>query len=375
MSEDRILAALTQAPVCLALIDKSTAYLYVSNTYASRHYSSPEQMLGRKMKEFMEPKAYERHVKPKVIECLSGKNVGYQLERSVDGSDLIMAIRYMACYDREGEVWGFVNAAFDITSNCRSIGSPANTYAYRGDSELGFKGSTYIDFDEIQSQLTQKERLQTLGSSVAMLNHEIRNPLGTLSASLQLLEKQLPNDPQTQRIFDRCKRALVRCEHVSSSIIDYSKSIPVNLQLSNFDQWLTKLLQDYIVPQPIKVIWQPSSNKEVYLDEEFMHRAVSNLLDNAVHAMLEEDKSHDQQLSLQSHTYKGHIELTIIDTGPGIPIELHGEHPPAMAHSGSVTTGFGIMIARQIIERHKGRLTLQNNAKSGGKACISLPFI
>ncbi len=373
MDSGHLLRALRFAPIGIALIDPEECYLYASGAYAKRLDLSSDAMVGMPVRDCMAAEHYERQIGPRLRACLNGEFVSYQIEHSIDDVDRVLSVRYIPCFDSSEEVWSVLNIGVDVTSDCRPVEISSDTLHNTYFRKPVLKESTYLDTEDIKAKLEYDERLSSVGRALAMQNHELRNPLSTLGASLKLLQNHLPDTPEVNRILSRSERAMHRCESAISSLLDYSKPFPLHPQHLDLNDWASRIISDFRVPSSIALKWQPQGSSAASLDGELMCRALTNLLDNAVRELLQQPERKPREICIKSWQAVDRVCLQITDTGSGFPAGLKDESAPKTQNIDHHNTGFGLLIARQIVERHGGQLVLENNTGGGALAEIQLP--
>jgi len=86
------------------------------------------------------------------------------------------------------------------------------------------------DLKAVQEELVRQERLATLGKLTATVSHELRNPLGTISSSLYLVNERLRDkDNGIQRALERAKSSVSRCDNIIEEVqsLDRLRSLSV----------------------------------------------------------------------------------------------------------------------------------------------------
>ncbi len=232
--------------------------------------------------------------------------------------------------------------------------------------------------EEAQAELVRNERLATLGKLSATVSHELRNPLGTISASVFSLAKKVRDRGiDIERPLGRIERNIERCSLIIDEMLDYARSRPPELALVKVDDWLKSVLSEYEVPAGINLSTDLNApNQVLALDAERMRRAITNLIDNARHAVLEVDTSsnRDKSIILASRLTHTDLEITISDTGPGMSSDILDHIFEPLYSTKSFGVGLGLSIVKQIVEAHAGTLKIKSDPDLGTEAVLCLPL-
>jgi signal transduction histidine kinase len=109
------------------------------------------------------------------------------------------------------------------------------------------------------------------------------------------------------------------------------------------------------------------------IDREYLRRAVINVVINAVQA-LQDKNSRGNQLKVKSAVNGERLELSFIDTGPGIPEEIMEKIFEPLFSTKSVGTGLGMPIIKDIMEKHNGGVEFQSEMGKGTTVTLRLPI-
>lgn len=200
----------------------------------------------------------------------------------------------------------------------------------------------------------------------AAIAHDLRTPL----TGLRIRAELVPEDSERQRMIDD----LDRMAAMIGEVLDYARidQQPVRRDTIDLTGFVAKIAADRrSLGQNVDFISNPAG-VSVSADAPMLHRAIDNLLDNAVRF------AGSATLTIEART--GQVDIHIDDTGPGIPgDQLSGVIAPfrRLDSSRSRSTGgvgLGLAIANRIAIAHDGRLILANRAPHGLRATITLPM-
>ncbi len=248
---------------------------------------------------------------------------------------------------------------------------------------LTLKDITYIR--ELEAAVRQADRLSTIGTMAAGLAHEIKNPLGGIKGSAQLLEQELSPESEQREYTHVIIRETERVDRIIRELLDLSS--PRGLQLAPVN--LHRILDDLIQLQKhatagrdISYIqhFDPSI-PDVMADAEQLKRLFLNLICNAIEAMgttgtltVSSRVLSDYRMA-QKYQHSRMVVIEITDDGPGIPVEdLENIWAPFFSTK-TRGNGLGLTICHKIVAEHRGMIKVESDPKQGTKFSILLPLV
>jgi signal transduction histidine kinase len=226
---------------------------------------------------------------------------------------------------------------------------------------------------DAQDVARRSERLAALGQLTAGLAHELRNPMGTMKASAEILLKQLPADqPVARELAGYIRDEVDRTNSLVTRFLDFAR--PLELRRSPVD--LNELIDRAIDrierrDPPIGVSIHRNYSPDVSplpLDAELMERVFYNLLLNAAEASTEGDP-----VTVKTRPVPGGAEASVIDRGVGIdPAQLESVFNPFFTTK-PAGTGLGLAIVSKIVDQHGGRIGVESEPGQGTVFRIVLP--
>ena len=232
---------------------------------------------------------------------------------------------------------------------------------------------------EAQDSLLRKERLAALGQLTGTVSHELRNPLGTIQASVDVLRSYLPECPdEIDRPLQRIIRNIHRCEVIINELLDYSRSAPPNLVTTSIAPWLNDVLRAY--PGHDRISMDGAIDEELLadIDVERMRRAVINVLDNAMQACdaRESCGNYDNVCRVNVHLacIEDRIRIDIKDTGLGISEAVIQKVFEPLFSTKAFGVGLGLAIVKQILEQHMGDIDISSEIGVGTVVTFWIPL-
>jgi signal transduction histidine kinase len=227
---------------------------------------------------------------------------------------------------------------------------------------------------EAQASLRRTERLAALGQLTAGLAHELRNPLGTIKGSAEMLMKEnMKNRPEVMaEMAGYIGSEVDRMSGLVSSFLDFARPLQPRPVVADL-----RPVIDEAVRQQSELASRSSVHVGVDLrdeplmfefDPDLVKVALSNLLQNAIQA-----SSRNQSVDLKAAEVDGNIKILITDHGAGIQKEhLETIFNPFFTTK-SQGIGLGLPIVSKIVDEHHGRVNVFSEVGQGTTFEIALP--
>ena len=227
----------------------------------------------------------------------------------------------------------------------------------------------------LEEKLNQAERLASLGEMVASVSHEIKNPLGIVRSTAEILNKRLKDQaPGSKHLAEIIITETSRLDDIVREFLDFARPQIPQFTKARINDLIIKV-EEFMQPEfnkyQIKVENNLSTNlKPINLDQNLLYRAFLNLFVNAVQAM--PDGGAISVSSSLSEEEKKKIVIMIKDTGIGIPKEKMAMIFTPFYTDKTRGTGLGLAIAKNIIEQHYGSISVESEVGKGSTFIITL---
>jgi two-component system sensor histidine kinase PilS (NtrC family) len=290
-----------------------------------------------------------------------GLNRAEGLFKRPDGKEIMLGVSYSPLRDDQGTVHGLIFNFQDITT-----------------------------IRAMEAEIKRGEQLAAVGRLSAAIAHEIRNPLASVSGSIQLLRADLALDESNQRLMDIIAHEIARLNTIITDFLAYARPRP--LQYDEVD--IHKLIGGTLhllckgLPEGSAVTVRTefvSMVPPIAIDPQGLRQVIWNLCLNAVEAM------HYQgtltvRTNLQSQLnqpYRGNTQLLtaapeliidVLDTGPGMPLEVKEKIFEPFYSTKDGGTGLGLATVDRIIYNHKGKIEVDSQLGHGTTMRIHLPI-
>lgn len=221
-------------------------------------------------------------------------------------------------------------------------------------------------------QLNRAEHLSTLGEMVAGISHEIRNPLGIIKSSSELLKKKMAGSDPSNSIPDIIIEESVRLNNIITDFLNFAKPKSPYLTACRIEDVLEKNI-NFLATQITKegyIIKKHYDNDlpEITADVDMLYQAFLNILINAMQAM-PEGGIINVKVSAEDKTLK----IVFEDEGEGIPEDIIEKIWDPFFTTKTKGTGLGLGIVKNIIESHKGSVRIDNKPVVGTTVEVILP--
>jgi two-component system, NtrC family, sensor histidine kinase HydH len=214
------------------------------------------------------------------------------------------------------------------------------------------------------------ERLAALGRLAAALAHEIRNPLGGILGSVDLLRGTSSLSAEDRRLCEIVRRETLRLTELVGDMLDFARPRPTSLRAIDLAGLCREVVEAFLASMdpPLSLRAEVPERLVATVDPAQIRQVVWNLLRNAAQA-----SGGGDDIFLKLSESVGQIQIEIADHGPGIPVEER-DHVFEQFYSTRLQgTGLGLTLARQIVLAHGGRIEVAETPGGGATMRVQLP--
>jgi two-component system NtrC family sensor kinase len=230
--------------------------------------------------------------------------------------------------------------------------------------------------EHMEEQMTQTEKLTSLGLLAAGVAHEVNTPLAVISNYIQMLAKQLPDNDPKQVLIEKIVKQTFRASEIVNNLLNFSRTgaaQAVDIDVNRVVEETLSLVAHPLKTSQIQVVRQfgeglpavrGSANK---LQQVFL-----NLFLNARDAM-----PSGGMLEVRTGAHNGSVEVEIVDTGAGIPREhIHRIFDPFFTTKAvGRGTGLGLSVTYGIIKEHAGKIDVRSTPGKGTSFHVEFPAV
>ena len=218
-----------------------------------------------------------------------------------------------------------------------------------------------------QAEIKNKEHLVELGTMAATVAHEIRNPLGIIEATNDVIRKKYARN--ADEVFDYIPQEVKRLNTLISDFLKFARSPQLNIRPFSAEEILRILKMS--VPEKD---WQRCEIQQddqlpvLHTDVNLVEQALLNILLNAIQA-----SSAEQKIFIKISGRKNRIWVQINDNGGGIASENLADVYKPFFSTKEKGTGLGLAITKRLIEHLRGTVEIQSEPNKGTRVTITIP--
>lgn len=221
-----------------------------------------------------------------------------------------------------------------------------------------------------QAEARRSERLAALGQLSAGLAHEIRNPLGVIKGSAEMLNKKLEDtNPLASELAGYISSEVNRLSILVTRFLNFARPLKAELARQNISQLLDHALasvQDQWKGGAVNVTKDYEHDlPSIPLDEGLFEQAFVNLVQNAYEAMGEKGGALHLKISRATVGSGDGVEVRVKDSGPGIPDELREQIFNPFVTTKTSGVGLGLSIVSKIMDEHHGAIRVESAPGQG----------
>jgi signal transduction histidine kinase len=224
----------------------------------------------------------------------------------------------------------------------------------------------------LKEKLSHAERLASLGEMVAGISHEIRNPLGIVSSTAELLKQKLARIDPEVRLADVIVQETNRLNRIVTDFLNFARPQAPNLMPCKVAEIIEKNLT-FLALEINKNGYEihkrfASDIPEIQADPGLLYQAFLNILMNAMQAMPQ-----GGAISIDLSAHGNTLTILFGDEGPGIPDETLNKIWEPFFTTKDKGSGLGLPIVKKIIEGHGGSIEIENGPEKGVQVTLTLP--
>jgi two-component system, NtrC family, sensor histidine kinase HydH len=229
------------------------------------------------------------------------------------------------------------------------------------------------DLRAAEDAIRRSERLAALGQLTAGLAHELRNPMGTMKASAELLLRRIdPSDEIGREVAGYIASEVDRTNSLITRFLEFARPLQLRRQSTDLNDLVDRVItqiqrQGFAQGAEIHKNYAPDI-PPIQLDAELFERVVHNLIQNAIEA-----SPQGGSVTIKTRVVNNVVELSVLDRGAGIAPENRELVFNPFFTTKSTGVGLGLAIVSKIVDEHGGRITVESNLGKGAIFLVRLP--
>ena len=227
---------------------------------------------------------------------------------------------------------------------------------------------------ELQESLRRSETMSAMGTVVAGVAHEVRNPLFGISATLDAYHEEL-SEPAYAVCAAALRTEVDRLKRLMQELLDYGKPGMLAIEKGSFARVLQNALDRRSTRHlPVRVTTDvPTTLPPLLMDSDRLQQVFENLIDNAVQHS-PNDGVVTMRASVIEHAGRNWIECTVEDKGEGFDEESIDRAFEPFFTKRDGGTGLGLSIVQRFVEEHSGTVFAGNAPGGGAMVRVRLPL-
>ena len=224
--------------------------------------------------------------------------------------------------------------------------------------------------------LQQKEKLAVMGQMAASVAHEIRNPLGIIKGTADVLKEKYAEESNADELFDYISAEVRRLNVLVNNFLSFAREPKLEPKKADLIQVVEKAvaaMEREDQDKQVEVTVNVQDKIDIFLfDPNAIQQVLFNLLINAFHAVdnLGTIKIYIHKILMKNKSF---ARVEIIDNGPGIDGDVQKIFDPFYTTKSS-GSGLGLAISKQIVEKHNGRIEMETSKNKGTVFRFYLPM-
>ncbi|MFW2331900.1 MAG: two-component system sensor histidine kinase NtrB [Nitrospinota bacterium] len=229
----------------------------------------------------------------------------------------------------------------------------------------------------LEQKLREDLRFAMLGKLASGVAHEIRNPLGSISGSIQVINNmvKVQADPKINRLLGIIEREVDRLDKIATSFLDLPKPITLKLEKLNIATLLKETVS-LVKSNPTykeDIIIEEDYDEQIVceLDKDQFQQVLWNVIKNGVEAL---EGGRILRISSRLTSDKNYMELLFSDDGSGIDSNVSDMIFDPFFTTKQGGTGLGLATSKKIVEAHNGTIELSAQKNSGTEFIVKMPL-
>ncbi|MDO9576806.1 MAG: ATP-binding protein [Candidatus Cloacimonadales bacterium] len=254
-----------------------------------------------------------------------------------------------------------------------SINCKINRDAFRKTKRIVYSMRNITNQKRMEKRILRAERLAGVGQLAAGIAHEIRNPLGNISASIQFCISKYKPDENIKKYLEIVLRNSENANKIIKELLEFATPREINRERKNVINILENtinMVQARCSKAEVEIIRKYSDKiPDISLDEKWIEQSFLNFILNAIEAM-----PVGGSITIEAKCDKENVLISFQDTGIGISGENLTKIFDPFFTTKAEGTGLGLSLVYQIIIAHEGNIEIESKIGRGTKVKITLPL-
>jgi len=247
---------------------------------------------------------------------------------------------------------------------------------------IAHQAALAVEDTRYYSAMVQAERLAAIGQTIATLSHHIKNILQGIRGGSYLIEMGLSQHDESlvRKGWTVVEKNQNKISNLVMDMLTFSKEREPDLMPADMNRVVgdvMELMQARAAECQVTLYYQQAPDMPTLVfDPEGIHRAVLNVVTNAIDAAAEASESGAVRVATEYAPQEGKVRVIVEDNGPGIPPEqLDTLFSPFVSTKKSRGTGLGLPVSQKILNEHGGKIWVQSAVGQGARFVLELPAV
>jgi len=222
-------------------------------------------------------------------------------------------------------------------------------------------------------ELSQKERMAEIGKFSMMIAHELKNPIGIIKGSVDILSKKDTKAEIKVTMVSYIQDEIKRLNRLIDDFLSFAKPLPPQKTVSDMNALIERVTTHFMIPEEahkkISLHRELGVLPAIAIDDHQMYQALLNLLSNAAQAIAQQG-----DIYFKTDVSDAWVRVRVSDTGVGIPDKDKEKVFDPFYTTSATGTGLGLSIVKKIVDNHDGVIQISDFAGGGTTFTILLPL-
>ena len=230
------------------------------------------------------------------------------------------------------------------------------------------------ELEETYTELSKRERMAEIGNFSMMIAHELKNPLGIIKGSVDIIAKEGVKAQVSRTMMEYIQDEVKRLNRLVEDFLSFARPNPAHKSFVDINQLIHKIVN--LIPLPefkekdiTLTVKLAQEMPEINVDEHQIYQTLVNIFNNAIQAI-----SQKGEITIKTEHEQDGISITFMDTGVGISDEEKGKVFEPFFTKKQSGTGLGLAVVKKIIDNHKGTITITDREGGGTVFSLWLPM-
>jgi PAS domain S-box-containing protein len=223
----------------------------------------------------------------------------------------------------------------------------------------------------MEEELLKSRRLAAIGELAAMVGHDLRNPLTSITGAAYYLNTKLASKigAREKEMLTIIEKSIRYSDKIVNDLLEYSRELHLELVETDARSIAEDALAHMTVPRRIRIENSTKNKPKTWVDAEKMRRVFLNIMQNAFDAMPE-----GGTLRIASLKSNDGLQIIFVDSGVGMKKEIVANLWNPLFTTKAKGMGFGLPIAKRFVEGHGGSISVESHPGKGSTFTVTLPI-